>query len=1012
MAPRNEAFSTYDPTSNAVFFASSLTSLSKIGADNRVSSVAGSAEAAGSADGVGPEARFSGIEVLAADCRGGVWVGDENRIPRLDTRTGTVTTLEGADAPSNLCWRGLAVGPAAGTLWAATSCAVCRVNTEGSGSVELVAGDLWIEGSADDSGLAARFETIRALLPVSGGRLLIADGFNLRCMDAGGAVTTLLWGCYGASGVAAMILLPSGALAPVAQPGILTLVSGGDFAPAAQHQQPHQPPTASTDRLLSLLAPPAAEEGAGSSDGRGMAGNTAAVSGAVTVRVGDRAFPVQRSVLAAGSEYIARLLAPGGGFEESGAAEVSLPDADPAAFAHLLSYMYGTSLGLSGANSALVDAPPELLRPTAALAGRLLMGGAVAALTERLAAAATPASVLSDLAWADAHGLADVAERLRAFAVGKRKARSRLAPGGGAPSPCGAVAMQPIRKLSTGNRISTAMTSEPEADEAARISAVYSLAADSQGSVWLADVRLRVGDQDRIRHLDTRTGEVATLAGAEAPGPWPSVRRALAVDPAAGMLWAATSTAVCRVRTEGSGGVELVAGNWEERGSVNGMGTVVHFAEITALLPVSGGRLLIADVADLRCMDAGGAVTTLMRGCFPRLEVDESEWVRQLSILPSGDLGAVTSYGDLLLFSGENFAPHEQLPSPITVVRPLPVPAALGGAGGGSDGGMMGAPEAVTVWEAQGAAEDAGAGPFAAATSRAGAPQPPAPAQEQAAQQQDQEAAAAGNGADPPLRRSRAGALQALATATAPLLPAAAGPTLRASRPKGGPRNAATAAPSFMKPDPDGPNLRDRYTQALARPFDAAELDSLKRKFIGTGIERLGAALQSHARAAKAAHYAPASLHYPWLWPHLKRLWEEAGGGSAGGPPSKRRREEVGAAEALQEAKARELLQVLRVLEVSQRLPGGDTSARDAALSMLLPLYGAELAAARLAAVELGAADVVDLAAEEAEVVDVEGAGGGEGGGGAGADRKMGLAGAGGVQAEERGRVRVKRDPE
>ncbi|KAG2493364.1 hypothetical protein HYH03_008496 [Edaphochlamys debaryana] len=311
---------------------------------------------------------------------------------RLDVRSGAVTTLEGAELPTRWWWS-LTPGPSAAVmLRAASGRAVCTVRTEGSngGRVELVAGDWEEEGAADGSGTAARFSAIRALLPVSGGRLLIADGPDLRCMDAGGAVTTLLRGCFPSNGVRQMALLPSGELGAVTESGDLVLISGGDFTPSAPRQP--QPPAASTERLLSLLALPAEEvEGAGGSGG----GIPAAALGTVTVECD--------------------------GFAESGAAEVTLPDADPAAFAHLLSYMYGTAMGYPGFAPVVLEEPPELLRPTAALAGRLLMGGAVAALAERLAAAATPASVLSDLAWADAHGMTDLAERLRAFALAHRK---------------------------------------------------------------------------------------------------------------------------------------------------------------------------------------------------------------------------------------------------------------------------------------------------------------------------------------------------------------------------------------------------------------------------------------------------------------------------------------------------------------------------------------------------------------------------------------------------------------
>ncbi|KAG2493413.1 hypothetical protein HYH03_008538 [Edaphochlamys debaryana] len=384
---------------------------------------------------------FTGLRSLSPDGDGGVWgLSSDGRIRRLQVGAGSkasdkLATLEGARAPAG-SWRCLAYDLPSGTLWAATDTAVCRVRTEGSGGggrrsrVELVAGDREDRGDVDGSGTAARFKDIAALLPVPGGRLLIADGSDLRCMDAGGAVSTLLRGCL--PHLWKLVLLPDGDLMVVTGRRKFLLISYLDRPaatkqpskqpskqlskrPSKQPTQPSQNPAVPSSPLLSLLL-----EGAGGSGGSCAPVLTASgaegVTIRVTVRVGEREFSVPRSVLVAGSEYFAaRLLvrAKGKGSAKTHVGEVTLPDADPAAFAHLLSYMYRASQGLSRASALLRAVPPALLRPTAALAGRLQLDGAVAVLTERLAAAATPASVLSDLAWADANGFPALAEQLR-----------------------------------------------------------------------------------------------------------------------------------------------------------------------------------------------------------------------------------------------------------------------------------------------------------------------------------------------------------------------------------------------------------------------------------------------------------------------------------------------------------------------------------------------------------------------------------------------------------------------
>ncbi|KAG2493267.1 hypothetical protein HYH03_008404 [Edaphochlamys debaryana] len=419
-------YPTYDPSTGAVHYcdralgsararvapslasASSFqpaSSVSRLEPSNDCSHLAGSRQRSNS-----QEATFMGISSLVADGQGGLWVADLGSLQRLDTRSGNVTaTFPNAELPGGSCYFAFEVG--GGTLLAASGTAVSRLCAEVGGGVELVAGGSEDKGSVDGVGAAARFADISSILPVPGGRMLIADGPNLRCMDAGGAVTTLLQGCFLAGGrVTQLTTLPSGDLAALCGGGAsLVLITGVSLSP-----------TPSTDKLIRLLGPRADDRGEDSSGGGAV---DPSLPGTVVVRVGDRAFPAHRSVLAAGSEYFARLLAPGGGFAESGAAEVALPDADPAAFAHLLSYMYGSTFGVPCAPLQLLQSVPfELLRPAAALAGRLLMGEAVvSAFTDRLAAAAAPSTVMSTLIWAEDHGLEELAAGLRVYAIEHRK---------------------------------------------------------------------------------------------------------------------------------------------------------------------------------------------------------------------------------------------------------------------------------------------------------------------------------------------------------------------------------------------------------------------------------------------------------------------------------------------------------------------------------------------------------------------------------------------------------------
>ncbi|KAG2496326.1 hypothetical protein HYH03_005558 [Edaphochlamys debaryana] len=405
-APGKAECPAYDPASNAVVFTAGFPScLYKLDADNGVCLAAGSEKEALHGD---------MVSALAADGQGSLFLQLSSTIKRYDVRSGLLTR---ARIGTRGCWWGLVSDLSSGTLFAKTETSVHRLRTEGGGGAELLAGSTEAQGSADGRGTSARFWEVGALLPLPGGNLLIADGCDLRCMDGGGTVTTLLEECFGKAGVRQMVLLPSGEVAAVSWGSCaVTIISGGGFGPTTLlRSSPFATAAPPISRLLDLLTLSGGVQARSSSSSSGVA------AGIVTIRVGAETFPAHRSVLAAGSEYFARLLSPDGGFADSGAVEVVLDDdAEPAAFAHLLSYMYCNTMGVSYSQQ-LLAAPAELLRPTAALAGRLLIGGAVAALTDRLAVATTPATVLSDLLWANTHGLAELQARLAAFAMESRK---------------------------------------------------------------------------------------------------------------------------------------------------------------------------------------------------------------------------------------------------------------------------------------------------------------------------------------------------------------------------------------------------------------------------------------------------------------------------------------------------------------------------------------------------------------------------------------------------------------
>ena len=196
--------------------------------------LAGLAGSSGSADGPGTNARFSGPIDLAVDGAGTIYVADtSNHIIRRITPTGDVTTLAGTAGSA---------GSADGTGAAARFSHPTGITVRGSGDVFVadtdnhtvrritaagvvttLAGLAGVAGSGDGAGSAARFRQPCDVAVDAAGIVYVADSGNntIRMVNAVGLVSTLAGqagGSGGADGVgsAARFFFPQGVAADAA----------------------------------------------------------------------------------------------------------------------------------------------------------------------------------------------------------------------------------------------------------------------------------------------------------------------------------------------------------------------------------------------------------------------------------------------------------------------------------------------------------------------------------------------------------------------------------------------------------------------------------------------------------------------------------------------------------------------------------------------------------------------------------------------------------------------------
>jgi hypothetical protein len=203
-----------DSGGNAYVADTGNSTIRKITPTGVVTTLAGTADQSGSADGTGAAARFSAPFGIAADSAGNLYVSDTyNHTIRLVTAAGDVTTLAGAAGVA-----GTADGTGADARF--SSPVGLRVASNGdvlvadgqnytvrritpAGVVTTLAGAAPAPGSADGAGAAASFNTPQSVVSDALGNLFVTDTYNytIRQISPTGDVTTLA-GTAGATGVA------------------------------------------------------------------------------------------------------------------------------------------------------------------------------------------------------------------------------------------------------------------------------------------------------------------------------------------------------------------------------------------------------------------------------------------------------------------------------------------------------------------------------------------------------------------------------------------------------------------------------------------------------------------------------------------------------------------------------------------------------------------------------------------------------------------------------------------
>ena len=553
-----------------------------------VTTLAGSAGQAGSADGTGATARFNFPTGIAVDANGNVYVADlgYSTIRKISS-TGAVTTLA---ATAGNTGNADGTGPAArfnhpsgvavdanGNVYVADTSNHTIRKVTGTGVVTTFAGTAGQSGSANGTGAAARFNNPSGIAVDGSGNVYVADSNNhtIRKITGAGAVTTLA-GSPGQPGISDDI----GGAARFFNPKGIAVDGNGNVyvADTSNHTIRRITGTGIVTTLASSAGHPGDADGVGPSS-QFFNPFGLAVDGSGNVYVADSSNHTIRKVTSTATVTTLAGRAGYGAADGTGAAA---------------RFFNPSGVAVDGSGNVYVaDSNNHTIR-------KVTSTGAVTTLA---GSAVQPGS---------ADGTGAAARFNRPFGV---------AVDGSGNVYVADSNNHTIRKITSAGAVTTLAGSANQLGSAdgiggaARFNTPSGVAVDGDGNVYVAD-----SNNYTIRKI-TSTGAVTTLAGSAGQlgttdGTGAAARlffpRGVAVDGNGNLYVADTGNHTIRKITS-TGAVTTLAGNFVVFGFADGTGTAAHFFSPSGVTVDGNANLYVADTNNntIRKVTSTGAVTTI-----------------------------------------------------------------------------------------------------------------------------------------------------------------------------------------------------------------------------------------------------------------------------------------------------------------------------------------------------------------------------------------------------------------